>query len=247
MQRCLYALASLAMLVFISGAANDASNVAVSQYASADDLAKLISDYGDRVGEAVVSADEFEAKGSRMVRDARTLVVLATALGLSDQDHALKAAAPGIATSARKTAEAGDDLAAAQAAVESLKNAIAGEAPTGDELAWENTKALGQLMKQVNFIHTRLKRNVKKLDRFQEQSAQDATLLAVIGEASRYDTHEVKEDAQLPDWNNYAVEMRDASASLAAAIKAGDAATIEAAMTRVAENCDACHHTFPHE
>lgn len=247
MQRFLLALAVPAMLVFVSGAANDAAEAPVSQFASAEDLVTLINEYGERVGEAVVSQEEFEAKGSRMVRDARTLAVLGTALGLSDQDHPLKAAAPGIVAAAKKTAESGDDLAAAQAAVEGLKKALAGDAQGGEELAWDNTKALGQLMKQVNFVHTRLKRNAKKLDKYQEQCAQDATLLAVIGEATRHDTHEVKDDAKLPDWNNYAVEMRDASAALAAAIKSGDAAAVEAGMTRVAENCDACHHTFPHD
>jgi cytochrome c556 len=247
MQRTLTAVAVAAMLFVATGAFNDASNVPVSQYASTDDLAKLIAEYGERVGEATVSADEFEAKGSRMVRDARTMVVLATALGLHDQDHALKAAAPAIAAAAKKTAESGDNLDNAKAAADELKKALAGETTSTEELSWEKTKSLGQLMKQVNFINTRLKRNVKKLDKFQEQCAQDATLLAVIGQATDADTHEVKDDAKLPDWHKYSAEMRDASAELAAKIKAGDAAGIEASMKRVADNCDACHHAFPHD
>lgn len=246
MKRPLTAIAVLGLLFVATGAAEE-TPTPVSQYAATDDLAKLIADYGDRVGEAVVSAEEFEAKGSRMVRDARTLVVLGTALGLHDQDHALKAATPAIVAAARRTAESGTDLAAAQAAVEELKKALAGEANGGEELSWDNTKALGQLMKQVNFVHTRLKRNVKKLDKYQEQCADDAVLLAVIGQASDYDTHEVKDPAQLPEWHKYSMEMRDASAGLAAAIKSGDAAAIETAMNRVAENCDACHHVFPHD
>lgn len=245
--KCLLNAVAVLGLLFVATGAADEAPAPVSQYASTDDLAKLIAEYGERVGEAVVSAEEFEAKGSRMVRDSRTLVVLGTALGLHDQDHALKPAAPAIVVAARKTAESGTDLAAAQAAAEDLKKALAGDATGGEELSWENTKALGQLMKQVNFVHTRLKRNIKKLDKYQEQCADDAVLLAVIGQATDFDTHEVKDDAQLPDWHKYSVEMRDASASLATAIKSGDAAMIESAMTRVAENCDACHHTFPHD
>lgn len=246
--KCLLNAAAVLGLLFVAtGAAPDAASIPVSQFASADDLAKLIAEYGERVGEAVVSEEEFEAKGSRMVRDARTLVVLGTALGLHDQDQALKPAAPAIVAAARKTAESGKDLAAAQAAVEGLKKALAGEATGGDAVSWDNTKALGQLMKQVNFVHTRLKRDIKKLDKKQEQCYGDAVLLAVIGQAADFDTHEVKDEAKLPDWHKYAAEMRDASASLATAIKAGDAAGIESAMTRVAENCDACHHTFPHD
>jgi cytochrome c556 len=247
MKRYLTAAAVAGMLFIATGAADDAAQAPVSQYASTDDLAKLIAEYGERVGEAVVNEEEFEAKGSRMVRDARTLVVLGTALGLHDQDHALKAAAPAIVVAARKTAEAGKELPAAQAANEELKKALAGEATGGEDVSWDNTKALGQLMKQVNFVHTRLKRNIKKLDKNAEQCADDATLLAVIGQATNYDTHEVKDETKIPDWHKYSVEMRDASASLAAAIKSGDTAGIESAMTRVAENCDACHHAFPHE
>lgn len=246
MQRTLTGLAVLAMLFVASGAAEDSSSAPISQYASADDLAKLIGEYGERVGEATVSAEEFEAKGSRMVRDARTVAVLATALGMSDQDHALKAAAPAIVAAAKKAAEA-KELPAAKAADEELKKALAGEATSTDALSFENTKALGQLMKQVSFVHTRLKRNVKKLDRYQEQSALDATLLAVIGQAIDADTHEVKDPAQTPDWHKYAAEMRDSFAELSAKVKAGDTAGIESAMKRVQDNCDACHHTFPHE
>ncbi len=254
MKRTLSAVVVAAMLLVTAGAtdnagpvSDDAGLVPVSQYAAADDLAALIAEYGERVAEAVVSPEEFEAKGSRMVRDARTLVVLGTALGLHDQDHALKAAAPSIAATARKTAEAGDDLAAAQAAVAELQLALAGESTNVDPVSWEKTKALGQLMKQVNFVHTRLKRNIKKLDKYQAQCAADATLLAVIGQASDFDTHEVKDEAKLPEWHGYSAEMRDAAADLAAKIKAGDAGGIEAAMKRVADNCDACHHTFPHD
>lgn len=246
MKRILGAATLAALLLVTSGASDNAADVPVSSYASADDLATLIKDFGERVGEAVVSADEFEAKGSRMVRDARTLVVLGTALGLHDQDHPLKAAAPSIAATSAKVAEAGNDLAQAQAAVEELRAALGGEATEATPASWSNVKALGQLMKQVNFVNTRLKRNIKKLDKNQAQCAADATLLAVIGQACHFDTHEVKDDAQLPHWHEYADEMRDASADLAAKIKAGQADAIDAAMKRVADNCEACHKEFPH-
>ncbi|MDZ4784196.1 MAG: hypothetical protein SGJ19_28445 [Planctomycetia bacterium] len=246
MNRILGVATLAAMLLVTSGASDNAADVPVSTYASADDLAALITEYGDRVAEAVVSAEEFEAKGSRMVRDARTLVVLGTALALSDQDHALKAAAPSIASVSAKVAESGDDLVKAQAALEELKATVAGEATEPAPASWSNVKALGQLMKQVNFVHTRLKRNIKKLDKYQAQCASDATLLAVIGQACNFDTHEVKDETKLPHWHDYSNEMRDCSADLAAKIKAGDAGGIEAAMKRVADNCEACHKAFPH-
>lgn len=218
--------------------------VKVSAFASVEDLKAQIDQYMGRIEESLADADAFEAGATRITKDANTLIVLALSLGLHDEDNKLKASAPALIDAAGKLAQAGEDYEAAKAAFGQVQAAVAGQLQQPGELQWKKLASLGQLMKQVTFVNNRLKRGLRRFGRNAEQDAGDATMLAVIANAALYDTHEVKDPAQLDHWYEYCAAMRDAAAEVSAAIKADDEKACDAAMKSLAASCDDCHAVF---
>jgi hypothetical protein len=113
-------------------------------------------------------------------------------------------------------------------------------------LEWKRTASLGQLMKQVNVINAKLRRSTRgsRLKSMQQESTRMATVLAAIGNASVYDTHEVKDQSKIGDWYTLAAGMRDSAAALNRAIKSGDEKATADALGALDQNCTKCHTAF---
>ena len=99
-------------------------------------------------------------------------------------------------------------------------------------------------MKQVTFVNNRLRRNMRRFDDRKDDNARDAALLAAIAQACNYDTHEVKDPAEIDKWYQLCGEMRDAAGDLNAQIHAGDKAAAETALANLGKSCEVCHQTF---
>ena len=226
-------------------AADPPAAPATSTYAPAEDLVAQVNASLKDLEEALSTADDFEVKQTRVVREANTLAALGLVLALHDTDHPLKAAAPALIPAAQKLAKA-KTLDEAKPALDGVKAALAGGSGSADPPAWGKVAGLGALMKQVTFINGRLRRNVTG-KRFADQSADTAryaALLAAIGQVTNYDTHEVKDAAQLPQWYEYCAAMRDSAGRINAAAKAGDQDAAKAAMADLEKSCSGCHKTF---
>jgi hypothetical protein len=215
----------------------------LSSVVAPDDLVAQVKTYVASLGEATADEKTYGEKSREVSRDANTLVVLALFLAKHDADHELKSAAPAIFPAAQKLAKS-KDYATAKAAYEQVRAAAAGSSSDKPELKWEKVASLGQLMKQATFINTRLRRNIRRFDEKAEGNARDAALLAVIAQAATFDTHEVKNPADLDKWYEFCAEMRDAASEVNAKIKAKQEDAANKAVARVAKSCETCHAVF---
>ena len=216
----------------------------LSSIVPADDLAAQAKQYVETIAASLSGQQQYAENAAKITRDAHTLAVLALALGHADKGNELKAKAPAILKASQVLAKA-KDFDAAKAAFEKLQTAMTA-APEGEpaEPKWEKVASLGQLMKQVTFLNNRLKRSMRRLDKQAAESARDAAVLAAIGQAIVYDTHEVKDPNQVDQWYQLCGQMRDVAGELNAKLRLADKAGAEAALLKLAQNCDDCHKAF---
>ena len=240
-------VAALCGFVPTSLMAAEPQAAAVSTFAPADDLVDQIGFFVGRVDEALAKKVEYdEAKQTRVKKDAHTLAVLALALGLHDKDHPRKSSAAALVKSSQALAKDFENFDLATAALANVKKAAAGEVQDPAPLKWEKVASMGALMKQVTFVNGNLSRAVNG-QRFARQSAAaaaQAATLAVIAQSTVFDTHEVKDPADLEKWYQLSNEWRDAAAEINSAAHAGDQAKAAAGYKRMHKSCDACHEVF---
>ena len=219
----------------------------VSTFAPADELVKQVEVFVGDFESVLANEQEYADKKERLAQNAHTLAVVAVALGLHDSPNALKSSAPALVAAAQKLAKA-KDYETAKAALVEVKSAVAGKASSAVELKWnQRVASLGQLMKQAATVDTRLRRNLRRFEQLADENARSATLLAVIAQAAVYDTHEVKDPADLGKWHEMAVEMRNAASAAHQAIKSKDKPAADLAVKRLMRSCDECHAVFQTE
>jgi hypothetical protein len=223
-----------------------------SQFAPADDALAQVDYYIKRVGDTLTNKEQFDDTAkSKIKKDGNTIAILGMVLGLHDQDNRIKPRAGDLVQAGQALAKA-TNFDAASAAFEDIKKAASGEGTASNPAPtqWGKVASLGQIMKQVTAINAALKRGVttpKRLEQLKAESSGHAAMMAAIAQASMYDTHEVKNPADLDKWYEYCAEMRDAAGQVNAAVRAGDHPKTTAAMSRLAHSCEACHKVFRKE
>lgn len=232
------------MTLIVGNAAKAEEAPKVSTFAPAEDLVGQVEEYVKELDSALASESEFKASQEIIGKQANTLAVLALTLGLHDTDNKYKASAGALIKAAQDLAAA-KDFEAAKKTLAAVKSASGGAAPT----KWEKTAVLDQLMKQVPSVHNKLKKNTKgsKFKSSGKASAGQSAVLAAIAQASIVDTSECKGDAQVKQWCDFCVKMRQASAEVNAAVHAKDAKTAEKAMEKLNQSCEDCHAVFKKE
>jgi hypothetical protein len=216
----------------------------VSTFAPSKDIATAIEKYMKRLEDAVQSAEEYKDAETSVPKDANTLILLALAAGLDDQDNAYKAPAPSLLKAAQGVAQA-KDYALAKAAVGELKKATESKS-NPSQLKWAKEASLPELMKAVPLINNRLKRNVRPtaFKKKTNDNGADSATLAVIAQGSIADTSQAKTPEQEKQWIAFCVDMRNASAAVNKAVRTGDAAATTKGMAALTKSCDACHEVF---
>jgi cytochrome c556 len=217
----------------------------VSTFAPAEDLANQVASYLKAFEQAVESEAEYNDSKENIVKQANTLIIIALALGMHDQENQYKSGAAALMKAAQELADA-RDYASAKKGVEAVKTAAAGQGSGESELRWEKAAALDQLMKQVPVVNTKLKRLVQGT-RFKSKAkdtAGYAAVIATIAQGSVADIHEAKSPDQVQKWYEFCAQMRDSAGAVNAAIRAGDQPACDAAMAKLAQSCDECHKVF---
>lgn len=222
-----------------------AADPPVSTYALAEDLASQADKYIESLKKSVESPESYKDEAAKLTQDANTLVVVALALGLHDQDSKYKSNASAVLKAAQDVAAA-KDFDSAKKAVETLEKAAeakdGGAAPT----KWEKVASLPELMKSVPRINSKLKMNIKG-SKFQKK-AKDTTgytaVLAVIAEGSKVDLSETKSAEQVKQWQAFCDTMRNHAGAVNKAIRANDEKKATAEMKKLAQSCDDCHAVF---
>ncbi len=221
----------------------------VSTFAPADDLASQVDQYIKDLEKVVATEDEYKDSisetNSKVANDANTLVVIALALGLHDQDSKYKAQAGALIEAAQDLA-ATKDYASAKKGVAAVKDAAAGKGAGGGALKWQKAASLPELMKEVPLINTKLTRLVKGAN-FQKKAKDTAgysAAIAAIAQGSMADISEAKNADQVKQWYGFSAAMRDSAGSVNAAIHKADEPAAAAAMKKLAQSCDDCHAVF---
>jgi hypothetical protein len=235
----------------------------VSTFAPVKDVVAQIEFYLTRLDEAVASESDYKDWEARVTKDANTLVLLALAAGLHDEDNDYKAAAPGLIKAAQELSkvavvkeqapgtqpsaeEVAKRYAAVKAGVAAVKKAAEAKDGNPGTLKWVKIAELPETMKQVPAINTRLKRNLRG-DRFKTRAkgnVGDSAAIAVIAQGSIADTSAVKKPGEEAKWYKYCIDMRDAAGALNKAIHEGKPADGEKAAAALAQSCDDCHDAF---
>ena len=227
-------------------AAEPASSPAVSEYAPLGDLQHQVSFFMKRLEKDLADeADYGEDQQGRVGKDASSLAAIGLLLGKHDKDHPNKKSASGIVAAAASLADEAEDYASAKAQLAKVKAALASE-KEGEALEWEPVASLAYLMQQVPIINNSLRRGVtgRRFKREADKSAGYAATLAAIAQASMFDTDYCVDEADEKKWRQICVDMRDASAAVSKAVRAGDQKTAEMHLGKLVETCDACHHAF---
>lgn len=217
-----------------------------SSYAPAKDLIEQVNFFLGRIETDLENKDAYEKEvQERVEKDANTVAVLGAILGTHDEKHDKMAGAPAlvvgakeIAKNAKDHAKASEGLQKAQAALEVTSG--------GGKVGLEGVADLGQLMKQVPIVNNSLRSGVTgaRFARLKEKTAQTASTLAAIAEVSAYDESYASDDEEKALWMKICFEMRDASAAVAKATRAGDQDTAKKELDRLVKTCDDCHHKF---
>lgn len=235
----------VAAMVSWARAAEPPAAPKVSTFAPAEDVAAQIETYVERLEESVQSEEEYKEAEAKVAKESNTLILLALAAGLHDEDVKYKAAAPALIKAAQELAKA-KGFAAAKAGVAAVKKALGSKEGSPAELKWVKSASLPELMKQVPLVNSRLKRNLRgtKLTKKAQDNAGDSATLAVIAQGSLADTSETKSEDQVAKWYGFCVQMRDAAAALNKAVHAKDAKAADKAMSDLNQSCDDCHEVF---
>lgn len=217
----------------------------VSSYAPANDLIAQSEYFLKHISEALTDKATYDdVKQATVERDSNTLAVIGLLLALHDEDHKLKKAAPVVIKAAQVLAENYADYDKARAALEALKKSF--DAESSDAVTWEAVASMSPLMKQVPVIHAPMKRGATDERRFKRQAAQtagQAATLAAIAQAAMFNTDHATED-QIPQWEQFCAQMRDACGSVNSAARNEDAAKAAQAIIALQKSCDDCHAVF---
>jgi cytochrome c556 len=177
-------------------------------------------------------------------KQANTLAVLCLVLAEHDTETELTKAAPAAMKAAQQLARA-KDYTTAKSAQSALHDALAGNAPDEPRPTWGKVASQGMVMKEAADISTKLRNSLRRFDqRRLEQYSRAAATLAAVAQSTVYDTHEVRNPAQLPDWYEFSKEFCVSTSELVAKIQARDKAGSSAALDRVTKSCEACHKVF---
>jgi hypothetical protein len=214
----------------------------VSKFAPAEDLVEQLDEYVEDLEDSVASEEEYRARDN-LGKDANTLILIALALAVHDQDNKYKKAGPGIMKAAQQLAGA-TDYASAKAGVEAVKAALSSEGDAAG-LSWGKKNAsMSELMKAVPRVNTRLKRYMRRFSRYADRVGGNAAVVAVIGQGSMPNAVDTEKPDQVEKWYQYCIEMRDAAGALTAACHAEDEDAAEKAMEALQKSCDDCHEVF---
>lgn len=185
-----------------------------------------------------------DTKGTTLPAEAGVLAVLAQAIVESEEKPTWKASAPDLRDGAIAIASAKsyDEAKAGLAAVKSALEGTAGSAKP--EAEWNKLVKLGALMKDVNKRNGKLRRATRKLPDDPTEAARDASVLAVLGLATHADTHEVKDQSKVPEWQKFALDFQAHMTATSAAFKKKDLAAAADAFKKANAACNDCHGKF---
>jgi len=228
----------------------------IRTYAAAPVDFSEVASIGDLAAEAIAQTETLEGylkdeaayatarKTKKISQASGVLACMAQAIAEHPARDEVQIAAADLRDAALKIGKAGtrNDAAEALAVARSaLDGQASGEATA--EHAWNKLIGMHAMMEEINGRNAKIRRAVKRL-RKPETESLHATTLAVLAVAMHADTHEVKNESDVPQWQQYALEYQRHMTATAQAMKAKDAKAARAVWLQGVESCNACHDKF---
>jgi len=244
---CSLIVAPLLCLLSLTVSATDA--VPLPPAADLDEQVDFYIKELDKSLEDLATSKDFAADADALARDGNTLILIALALGMSE-DGKYKAAAPEIIKAAQAVADA-KDLAAAKAAVAAVKAALAKKST--DKLEWKKMAKMAPVMKlavpRINTGMTRYIRTEATLKRGIPNVAGATAALAVIAQGVKPNFDETIKPDNEEEWVKLSKDFRDLALKANAAIHGFEKGSVtfdafKDALAAMKESCEHCHAVF---
>jgi len=245
MKRHVQVLSAFSLVTAVLVPVNGAAPVKVSALLDATQLADEAKAKIVKLDQATTDAAAFERalKFKTIATDAGVIACLAQALVEHD-----KVASTGISAASLRDAalqlsktrtleDARKALAAAESAIEGKQTDASPDHP------WNKLINMHRMMEEMEYREGRIRRTLRR-PRTLPRDSSHATVLTVLALAMEADTHEVKKEADLPDWKKWSRDYLNRAAKLTTAMKANkadEAKELFAASTKV---CAQCHEKF---
>jgi hypothetical protein len=195
------------------------------------------------------SYEDEENRKKKIPRAAGLLAVMGQAIAEHPDKAKVKVSGPALRDAARRVI-ASKTLEEAVAALGDIKPALEGKSGGKAETdhGWNKLMSLHRLMEEVEDRHEQLRDVSASLAKGEkgkpDDDARHASTLAVLSLVMYADTHEVKNNAEIPLWQEFSKEFRKTSSDLSVAIHKGDAASVKALYPKTTQLCGSCHDKF---
>lgn len=217
----------------------------VTKTVDAKDLAAEAKAKAEKIAKAVESEENFKRalEFKSIATDAGTIACLAQAL-VEHKDGKASAIAAASLRDAALALRSAKTLDAAKTGLAAVNSALEGkETKAVGDFSWNKLINMHRMMEEMEYRQGRLRRTLRR-PRNLERDSSHATVLAALALAMEADTHEVKKEADLPDWNKWAKEFRLATSGLAAAMKEGKPEDAKKLFATASQLCTDCHDKF---
>ncbi|WP_437204990.1 hypothetical protein [Planctomicrobium sp. SH664] len=247
MLRCLTWLTVVTLLTTITPRLQAETPAAAEPVIEFDELQLLVKRHVDKLTEILVTEESFNEKKSPLMRQSLGLIAcIGQYLAEHPQLGEGKLNGPALRDAALIYKRNGS-YADAQSALAQIQEVVSGKV-TGEhavEHPWNKLTGLGAAMEEINVQNPPILNFLKRPRGTPEEPLSGITWY-LLSKATLADTHEVKDPAKLPEWNQYATEFSNASGDLVTALRAKDKAGDRKAFDLGKKTCNTCHEAFQH-
>ena len=218
----------------------------VKSVAPAADLTAEVTEQMELLQELLADEKEYKkAQENKEVKQAAGVIAcLAQALAEHPDAKSLKYSAPHVRDAAKKLAAAKDYQSAKTAHV-ALSEVVSGSTKGEAVLMhpWNKLIGMHQMMEEINARSSSMRREIRRL-RKPDVAARHASVMAVLAVAMLADTHEVKNKAEIPQWEQLSKEFQKNVTAAAAAAREKNRSEAKEFMNLANKACDQCHEKW---
>lgn len=199
------------------------------------------------ISESLSKADDFEKAKKKVKRSAGLLACLAQAISEHPSAADSGVAGPDLREAAlviRKAASADEAKAGLEAAQKAQAGEASGETPVEHE--WKGLTSMHDMMEVISSKASKARRGIKRL-RNPEETILYAIDVAALSVAMEADTHEVKNEDEIPTWVEMSIDSQKLAIDLANAIREKDKKEAAKIAKLLGQSCKDCHAKFRKE
>lgn len=218
--------------------------IKVADVAPVEDLTAELQDRAKEVQEILATEEGFQTESKKLKQAASVLAVVAQGVVEHGGQNEFAKTAPTIRDAAVKIAR-GKTYEEAEAGAKTLKAALEGTAVEGAavDYDWAKLTRMHPSMEEMNGRSAVLRRALRR-SKDPELESRHASVLALLGVATYADTHEVKDEADKPQWQAWSKTYQEEMTKTAAAIRDKKSEEAMTHFTAANKTCTECHQKF---